>query len=334
MKAVKQFYYQPVQHWLQDMFRVPDNAQHLANDGGGPPGSVRKSNGYKRKVLDNPGMNQDHRNQGLIATADNIPCGKNKNSSRGVCPCMVRTTMKDALGLNVVNAHMFALVPDQHWVLNAVSGRLRRQKKKTSWLTAILVRFTDELLWGYHTGFTTIDHSLPRGHARRKFQLHCMLLFWCGDWPGINEAAGTMSAGKCCCHWCQQQFVYSMSLRRFTFCDFGDFLGPDDPQRKPDHGATPLPRTHQQMCLDAEASEAFNGEFNAQDHPRFQSGVCFVCPLAYLYLFDMVWDFMADWMHISEGYFKEHLIPMLKGNRKPTPPLIRANPGKDRRIVA
>ena len=42
---------------------------------------------------------------------------------------MVRTTMKDALGLNIVNAHMFALVPDQHWVLNAVTGRLRREKK-------------------------------------------------------------------------------------------------------------------------------------------------------------------------------------------------------------
>ena len=64
-KAVKQFYYQPVQPWTQDLFRIPDYAQHLANDGGGPPGSVRKSNGYKRKVLDNPVMNQDHRNQEL-----------------------------------------------------------------------------------------------------------------------------------------------------------------------------------------------------------------------------------------------------------------------------
>jgi hypothetical protein len=333
-KAVKEFFYQPVQFWLQDMFRTPDNAPHLANDGGGPPGSVRKSHGYKRKVLDNPVMNQDHRNQGLIATADNIPCGKNKNSSRSVCPCMIRTTMKDALGLNIANAHLFALVPDQHWVLNLVTGRLRRKKKKTSWLTCVLVRLVDELLTGYHTGFPTIDHSLPRGHPSRKFMLHVLLLFWCGDWPGINEAAGTMSAGRCCCHWCQQRFVYNMALKRFTFCDFGDFLGPDDPLRRPADGPTPLPKTHHQMCLDAEASEAFTGKFEAETHPRFQSGVCWACPLAYLPFFDMVWDFMADWMHISEGYFKEHLIPLLKGKRKPTHPLLKANPEKDRAIVA
>jgi hypothetical protein len=39
----------------------------------------------------------------------------------------------------------------------------------------------------------------------------------------------------------------------------------------------------------------------------------------------MVWEFLADWMHISEGCLKTHLIPMLKGKRNPTP--------KDRRIT-
>jgi hypothetical protein len=87
------------------------------------------------------------------------------------------------------------------------------------------------------------------------------------------------------------------------------------------------------MCLDAEASEAFAGPFDSELHPRFDSGVCYVCPLAYLPLWDMVWDFMADWMHICEGYFKTHMLPMLKGQRKPTPPIIMANPGKDRRII-
>ena len=91
---------------------------------------MRESFGYKKKILDNPVMNQDERNQGLIATADGIPCAKNKNASRGVCPCMVRTTMKDAIGLNITKAHMFALVPDQHWVLSQITGRLRKKRKK------------------------------------------------------------------------------------------------------------------------------------------------------------------------------------------------------------
>jgi hypothetical protein len=91
---LKEFYYLPIKHWVQDLFRRPDLAPYLANDKVGQPGSVRRSHGYKAKVLDNPVMNKDHRNQALIGTADGIPCFKNKNATRGVVPVMLRTTIK------------------------------------------------------------------------------------------------------------------------------------------------------------------------------------------------------------------------------------------------
>ena len=165
----------------------------------------------------------------------------------------------------------------------------------------------------------------------RVFWLHVILLYWIGDYPGIAEAACTMSSGGNCCHWCKQFFPWNYALRRTLHCDFQPFLPPGDPLRQPHRGGRNEPfveevvtRTHEQMCDDAEASEAFEGSFNSSRHPRFKSHVCHMCPLAYLPMWDMVWDFMADFMHIFEGYFKSHMIPMFKGERYPSKPKLVA----------
>jgi hypothetical protein len=323
-RHVKEFYYQPMTHWLKDLYRRPDLTPYLVNDAVGQPGSVRRSHGYRAKVLDNPVMNQDHRNQGLIATADGIPCFKNKNAARGVCPVMVRTTMPDGIGLDVRNVHMVALCPDQHWKVHPVSGRIKRAKRKTTVLTAITTLMADELLHLYDTGVHVIDHSLPLDDVTRVFWLRAILLYWIGDYPGIAEAAGTTSSGGHCCHWCKQVFPWNYAINRHTHCDFRPFLPLDDPLRESNRGARCVEevaaRTHAEMCDDAEASEAFEGAFNSPVHPRRTSHVCYVCPLAYLPMWDMVWDFMADFMHILEGYFKRHMIPMFKGDRYPAKP--------------
>jgi len=340
LRHVKEFYYQPMGPWLGDLFRRPDLAPYLANDAVGSPGSVRRSHGYRDKVLDNPVMNQDHRNQGLIATADGIPCFKNKNASRGVVPVMVRTTMQDGIGLDVRNVHMVALCPDQHWVVHPISGRVKRSKRKTGVLTAITTLMADELLHLYDTGVQVIDHSLPLDDVTRVFWLRVMLLYWIGDYPGIAEAAGTMSSGGHCCHWCKQFFPWNYALHRTTHCHFRPFLPQGDSLREANRGWGPEPcieevadRTHEEMCDDAEASEAFEGGFDNPAHPRFSSHVCYVCPLAYLPMWDMVWDFMADFMHILEGYIKRHMLPMFKGERYPAKPdLVREHAGTERHV--
>ena len=284
-------------------------------------------------------MNQDVRNQAIILTADGIPCFKNKNASRGVVPVCARTTMKDALGLNVKYTHLVALCPDQHWVINPATGRKKRSKKKTSFLTAITTRLTDELLTSYTDGVWTLDHSFPEGHPRRLFLLRCILLYWIGDYPGIAEAACTMASGGHACHWCKQFFAKNCAINRVTNCDFRPHLPVGDPYRSNARSfhstcTDPIPaaKTHQEMCEDAEASEAFEGGFEHPDHPRFTSAVCYICPLAFLPLWDMVWDFMGDFMHILEGYIKSHMMEVLKGNRYPAAPQLISevtHPGRD-----
>ncbi len=53
-----------------------------------------------------------------------------------------------------------------------------------------------------------------------------------------------------------------------------------DPLRSAGYGwrttcedSIPEPRTHQGLCEDAEDLEAFEGAFNSDKHPRYQSGV-------------------------------------------------------------
>jgi hypothetical protein len=329
-RAVKEFFYQPVKHWFQDMYRRADIVPHLRNNLPGRPGAVRRSHGYQNKVVNNPVLNQDVRNLGIVGSHDGVPCFKNINGCRGVVPVMLRTCMDERLGLNVRNCHMVALVPDQHWTIDPNTGRARRIRKKTTTLRGVLAVLVDELLALYDTGVPIIDYSLPEGHASRHFMLRAILLYWIADYPGLAEAAGTMAER---CHWCHQKFVWHCSIKRATHCDFCPFLPPGDQSRTEDTAPTPTTRTNEGMLRDAEASEAFPGPPGHADHPRWHSGVSAICPLAYLHLWDMVWDFLPDFMHINEGYFKSHMLPLLKGERFPTAPILTGNPTKSRRIL-
>jgi hypothetical protein len=37
-------------------------------------------------------------------------------------------------------------------------------------------------------------------------------------------------------------------------------------------------------------------------------------------MFDVVWDFLPDMMHIVKGVMHGHLVPLFKGNRRPNKP--------------
>jgi hypothetical protein len=53
------------------------------------------------------------------------------------------------------------------------------------------------------------------------------------------------------------------------------------------------------------------------NHPRKTSGVNEVSPLSHLPMWDMVWDHPMDFMHIVEGGMKSHIVPLMKGERRP-----------------
>jgi hypothetical protein len=89
------------------------------------------------------------------------------------------------------------------------------------------------------------------------------------------------------------------------------------------------------MIADATESEsaAFRGRDQDPKHPRFKSGVFKMCPLSLLPYWDMVWDFLPDWMHMTKGYYNGHMLLLLKGQRQPGKPTLLANPTQDRKIT-
>ena len=73
--------------------------------------------------------------------------------------------------------------------------------------------------------------------------------------------------------------------------------------------------------------------WKSDDHPRASSGVDGECPLAKVPLFNMVWDFCMDYMHLVKVLLSGHLIPLLKCQRSLTPPIVAANPNGDRALA-
>ena len=70
---VKVVYHFPLKHFIRALFRRPDLIPNLWFDAGDPPeGDIKRSRGFKQKVLDNPQMNEDHRNISLVGTTDGV----------------------------------------------------------------------------------------------------------------------------------------------------------------------------------------------------------------------------------------------------------------------
>ena len=144
-----------------------------------------------------------------------------------------------------------------------------------------------------------------------------------GDYPGLAEASGTMESGKHSCRWCNSTFTKCWAINRVLFANFRQFLPLGDPMRlagvygRAEIRDPPTPRTHEEMVADAIESENSPLKPDNAAHPRYQSGVFKMCPLALLPLWNMVWDFLPDWMHMTKGYFHGHMLPLMKALRAP-----------------
>jgi hypothetical protein len=183
-------------------------------------------------------------------------------------------------------------------------------------------------------GLTILADSLftlyKKGHVVRDtlfdevFICRAVLLYWSGDYPGQGLAAGFAHCGRRFCHWCETLEYHDKAITRQVVGRFRRHLPPDDEKRtNPMYGAPeeddqPQTRTHEKVCADGHASDAWDGAKSY--HPRKMSGINWFCPLGYLPLFDLVWDFTPDIMHVIETGLKEHLIPLMKGDRNPKAP--------------
>jgi hypothetical protein len=151
-----------------------------------------------------------------------------------------------------------------------------------------------------------------------------------GDYPALAKASGFSHSGGYCCHYCFHLGLKNAGLQRCVHGDFFRWLPHNHVQREGKTNAPPEMRTHHgsvragAYCAAEERRQYASGETqhvpqDGDGHPLFK-GVKFECELYRLHLFDVVWDMPMDMMHIIDGIFKRHIIPTLKGARKPKPP--------------
>jgi hypothetical protein len=166
-----------------------------------------------------------------------------------------------------------------------------------------------------------------------------------GDYPGQGECSGLSHCGCSYCHWCDIHQKQEKGINRIICGNYRRYLGPDHPYRtdnrfgEEERRPPPDARTHADIVRDSLHQKGLRrGGATAATMKDFAStsGVKFWCPFSILPLFNLVWDFLPDMMHVLKGIIHRHLFGLLKGYREPKPPkLVKANnshPPDERRV--
>lgn len=179
----------------------------------------------------------------------------------------------------------------------------------------------DDLHIGETRGYRVHDSTRLAGDPDQIFFLKVILLFVQGDYPAQAKCSGMTHAGRYCCHWCLFQATYSSGIHRVVCGNYAHFL-PAQNHSRPRGSVTPPIRTHSATCRDAARAQSARDQRlnNPNDDLR---GAKEWCPLAVLGLFDVIWDFVPDMMHIVYNTMKEYIVKTMKGLRKiKTPKLL------------
>ena len=128
-------------------------------------------------------------------------------------PCQTHCTHTHC---RLKNIHLAALYPCTYWGVDKNSGQIAKMRKKPSNLGPMLVCLANDLLHWYDGKMVT-DYSRSEDDLGRVFLLRAVLLFWCGDYPGLGEATNFTHAGYYPCHWCKIRGVYAKGLTRMVY---------------------------------------------------------------------------------------------------------------------
>lgn len=111
-------YNHPIKFWLQDLFNRADIVPYLLNNlpaKSFPSGHVRRSDGYRQKVTDNPNMAADARNQALSLSADGLPYFKDQNSAGGWAVSIINENLAEGnMGHTSAFIHLACLAPSEY----------------------------------------------------------------------------------------------------------------------------------------------------------------------------------------------------------------------------
>ena len=142
----------PLAPYIQGLYSRPDLVRYLWHDCGEfPAGHVRRSRGFRDKVIDNPDMNGDHRNVSLIGTTDGVPFFDDQ--TRGGWPFIFRcANLPDSLSSQPANCHLGLLAANEYWALDKDANVLRRIIRGPKSLLPHMSIIVDDLLHAYHKG--------------------------------------------------------------------------------------------------------------------------------------------------------------------------------------
>ena len=182
---------------------------------------------------------------------------------------------------------------------------------------------TEDLYVGYHDGFPCVDAS-----QQSNFLCKVVLLLFSGDYPALAKVTGFTHAGDCHCHWCHQSSKKDMAVHRHDSGNFRRWLHPASLERaaggnfsRIETRVPPRFRTHSEVVRTGVQASNWSGSQNL--HPGHTAGISEWCPLSLAPNFDLVWDIVADFMHLVLWY-PHHLLPALKGELKLAKPTILA----------
>jgi hypothetical protein len=286
------------------------------------PAHSHRSDGWRRKVTENPNINADSRHQALAAGCDGIPFHKDKQASSGWPFVITSESLPVGAYRKNQHQHMFALAPSEE-IRYDEHGHTYKHKRDPPSVQCVLQVLADELLIGQDTGFNLRDFSRAVDDPEHNFWLKVILLFFMGDYPGQSKVANMVHAGKHACHWCHHTFEYHSqghNVARDTRqhladqheCRFDDAFQ-DDELRPP-----PATRTHAGVCDKADELDGLAGPERKREQK--DSGIYGSCVLRQLDFFNVVWDITGDMMHLIKGMWERRVMPMLKGNFKQAPP--------------
>jgi hypothetical protein len=187
-------------------------------------------------------------------------------------------------------------------------------------MCAVLSVVADDLHKGEQKGYLVTDASRMPGDPSREFRVKVILLFMQGDYKAQALNCGQTHQGGFPCHWCKHNASKISGVGRTVSGDYGSYYPRHHQNRPANAPAEPAPRTHHETCVAGITTGAARDRLLQSDNVQAGighiAGVKVWCPLAALELFDVVWDFVPDMMHIVLNLLKVYVVRNIKGERK------------------
>jgi len=151
----------PISNYVRALYARPDLVPFLHADREcSNEGSVLRSRGFRKKVIENDHLNDDHRNLGVIGTCDGVPFFDDQK--RGAWVFVQRCgNLPGSLSMHRVNCHLHMISANAHWEEDKGANVLRRKVRGPKSLQPHMMVLADDLLGAYNRGI-----AASRKHTR------------------------------------------------------------------------------------------------------------------------------------------------------------------------